>query len=169
MTDTAPPSDRHTTVHVEADPELPVVRMTRDFRATPEQLYRLHTEADLCARWVGPRGLRTTVEHWDARRGGSWRLRCAGDNPPVELVFYGSFHEVRPGLVVQTLGAEGNPDQVSLETITFTDLGGGWTRLRATSQVGSLRTRDQMMIAGAETGMDEGYQAMDRLLAEGLV
>ena len=38
---------------IEADPGLPVIRMTRDFAATPGQLLRAHTDPALFARWAG--------------------------------------------------------------------------------------------------------------------
>ena len=44
-------------VTIEADPTLPIIRMTRDFDATPAQLMRAHTDPELFARWVGPNGI----------------------------------------------------------------------------------------------------------------
>ena len=35
------------TTTIEADPNLPLVRMTRDFQATPAQLVRAHTDPEL--------------------------------------------------------------------------------------------------------------------------
>ena len=32
---------------IEADPKLPIIRMTREFAATPEQLFRAHTDPEL--------------------------------------------------------------------------------------------------------------------------
>ena len=63
---------RITTTQIEADPSIPAIRMTRDFEATPEQLYRAHTDQDLFARWVGPNGMDMQITAWDARTGGSW-------------------------------------------------------------------------------------------------
>ena len=48
-----PTSNRHQ-VSIEADPTLPILRITRDFDATPAQLMRAHTDPELFARWVGP-------------------------------------------------------------------------------------------------------------------
>ena len=42
---------------IEADPTLPIIHTTRDFRATPEQLFRAHTDPDLFAQWIGPERL----------------------------------------------------------------------------------------------------------------
>src|ERR1700724_2882768 len=116
---------------IEADPKLPVIRMARDFAATPGQLFRAHTDPALFARWVGPDAARTRIEHWDARTGGSWRYvtRLGG----TEYAFRGCFHEVRPDRIVQTFTYEGEPDEVALGTLWFKDLGNGRTRLHTQS------------------------------------
>ena len=115
---------------IEADPKLPVIRMARDFAATPEQLFRAHTDPALFARWVGPDALTTRIEHWDAQTGGSWRYVSVHDG--TEYRFRGCFHEVRPDRIVQTFTFEGDPDGVALETLSFESLGDGHTRLRFT-------------------------------------
>ena len=50
-----------TTAKIEADPTVPIIRITRDFQATPERLFRAHTDPELFARWVGPHGMTTTL------------------------------------------------------------------------------------------------------------
>lgn len=164
-------TDRLTTARIEADPDVPIIRITRDFEATPAQLFRTHTDPDLYARWVGPDDLSTRVEHWDARRGGSWRfvnIREA-EGETEEYAFRGCFHEVREDRIVQTFTFEGMPDAVSLETLTFEDLGDGWTRLHAQSLVDSFEAREGMLASGMETGIQQGYAKLDGLLADGAV
>lgn len=164
-----------TTATIEADPELPVVRVTRDFRATAAQLFTAHTDADLYAKWVGPHALSTRIDHWEARTGGSYRFtnlwREGSERPPEgaeeEFRFFGSFHEVRPDRIVQTFSYEGFPDAVSLETMTFEDLGDGWTRLHGHSLLPSFEAREQMLASGMEVGINEGYAALDALLDAG--
>ena len=51
-------SNRHQ-VSIEADPVLPIIRMTRDFDATAAQLMKAHTDPELFARWVGPNAMET--------------------------------------------------------------------------------------------------------------
>ena len=58
---------------IAADPKLPIIHITRDFAATPEQLFRAHTDPEIFARWIGPDRLGTRIDYWDARSGGSWR------------------------------------------------------------------------------------------------
>jgi uncharacterized protein YndB with AHSA1/START domain len=149
---------------IEADPKLPIIRMTRDFRATPEQLFRAHTDPVLFARWVGPRSVDTRIEHWDARTGGSWRFVSTRDG--VEFGFHGCFHEVRPDRIVQTFTFEGDPDGVALETLWFEDLGDGRTRMHVHSLVDSFEGRDQWLASGMETGVEEGYAKLDALVTE---
>ncbi|MFC6016357.1 SRPBCC family protein [Plantactinospora solaniradicis] len=150
---------------IEADPDLPVIRMSRDFNGTPEQLFRAHTDPALYARWVGPSGMETRVIEWDARSGGSWRFVSGRDGE--EYGFRGCFHEVRPDRIVQTFTFEGQPDDVALETLWFEDLGNGRTRLRTQSLVDSFAGRDAWLASGMEVGVNEGYAKLEEMLADG--
>ena len=40
---------------ISLDPKVPLVRITREFDATPAKVFRAHTDPDLLARWLGPR------------------------------------------------------------------------------------------------------------------
>lgn len=160
-------TDHITTATIEADPDVPLIRMTRDFRATPDQLFRAHTDPELYARWVGPDSVSTRIEHWDVRTGGSWRfVNVRGDE---EFGFHGCFHEVSPGRLVQTFTFEGQPEGVALETMWFEDLGEGWARLRSQSLVDSFEARGGMLASGMEVGIHEGYATLDGLLADGSI
>ena len=152
---------------IEADPKLPIIRMTREFAATPEQLFRAHTDPALFAQWVGPNAMDTRIEHWDARTGGSWRFVSVREGE--EYAFRGCFHEVRRDRIVQTFTYEGEPDGVALETLWFDDLGNGRTRLRTQSVVDSFEGRDAWLASGMETGVNEGYARLDRMIADGAV
>jgi uncharacterized protein YndB with AHSA1/START domain len=154
-----------TTATIEADPKLPIIRIARDFAATPEQLFRAHTDPELFVRWIGPDTLETRVEHWDARSGGAWRFVSSHDG--VEFGFHGTFHEVRPDRIVQTFTFDGEPDGVALETLSFEGLGGGRTRLHIQSLVDSFEGRDAWLSSGMETGVNQGYAKLDGLLADG--
>jgi uncharacterized protein YndB with AHSA1/START domain len=151
-------------VTVEADQTVPIVRMSRDFDATPAQLMRAHTDPELFARWVGPNGMDTRIIDWDATTGGRWRYVAARDGE--EYGFHGCFHEVSDDRIVQTFTFDGLPDQVALETLWFEALGDGRTRLHAQSLVDSFQTRDQWLASGMESGVTEGYAKLDDLVAE---
>ena len=150
---------------IEADPTLPIIRITRDFAATPAQLMRAHTDPDLFARWVGPNGMDTRITEWDARDGGAWRFVSGRDGE--DYAFRGCFHRVGDDVIVQTFTFEAEPDGVALETLRFEDLGDGRTRLHAQSLVDSFEGRDAWLRSGMEVGVNEGYAKLDQLVANG--
>jgi uncharacterized protein YndB with AHSA1/START domain len=153
---------------IEAVPDLPVIRITRDFEAPPETVYRAWAEPELVKRWMGPRSIDMDIEVWECRRGGSYRYAANREGEEVAR-FYGSFHEARPGeRIVQTFTWEGMPDGVSLETVVFTPLEGGRCRSVATSVVDSMEARDAILASGMDVGVTEGYEQLDELLEAGL-
>lgn len=168
---TAIPEEAVIKAVIEADPAVPAIRLTRDFRATPQQLFRAHTDPALFAQWVGPDGLSTTIEHWDARTGGSWRYSSRhGDGADgMTFGFHGCFHEVRTDRIVQTFTFDGSPDDVALETLTFEDLGDGRARLHAISLCDSFEARDAWLRSGMEVGVNDGYAKLEALVAQGRI
>ena len=152
---------------VEADPVVPAIRITRDFRATPAQLLRAHTDPALFARWVGPERMTTRIDHWDARTGGSYRFVSVADDG--EYAFRGCFHDIRPDRIVQTFTDEAAPDGVALQTLWFDDLGDGRTRLRTQSLVDSFEARDAALRTGMRAGLDDGYTKLERMLTDDTV
>jgi uncharacterized protein YndB with AHSA1/START domain len=155
-------ADHETTIEI--DPEVPLVRITRVFDASPEAVYRAHVDPELFVQWNGPRSIDTKIDYFDARTGGSWRYIAT--RADFEAGFYGSFHELRPNkLIVQTFTFEGVPDGVTLGRLRFEDLHDGRTRLVATSLVDSFAARDAFVASGMEGGIREGYEKLDELIA----
>ena len=147
-----------------ADPEVPLVRITREFDAPPAKVFRAHTDPDLVAQWLAPLRHEIRIDHFDCRNGGSYRYLHVSDGN--EYGFRGCFHEVHPSeLIVQTFTFEGFPDGVALERLVFEDLGDGRTRLVATSLVDSFEGRDAFLASGMEEGVREIYERLDELLA----
>jgi uncharacterized protein YndB with AHSA1/START domain len=150
---------------IAVDPDVPLVRVTREFHAPVEKVFRAHTDPDLFARWLGPRRHETKIDHFDCSTGGSYRYVMVSDGN--EFGFHGCFHEVRPSeLIVQTFTFEGQPDGVALEKLTFEDIGNGRTRLTSTSLVDSFADRDAFVASGMDEGIIEGYERLDELLAQ---
>ena len=106
-------------------------------------------------------------ETFDFRTGGSFRLGHTVGNEVFWL--RGCFHDVRDGeLIVQTFSFEGEPDAVSLERITFEDLGDGRSRLTTSSLIDSFEARDAMVAGHMDQGgVGDGYERLDQLLAAG--
>jgi uncharacterized protein YndB with AHSA1/START domain len=144
--------------------DLPLVRITREFDAPPEKVYRAHIDPELLAQWFAPRDHEMKIDYYDCRTGGAYRYVHITDGN--ELGFRGCFHEVRPcELIVQTFTFEGLPDGVALERLVFEDLGDGRTRLTATSLVDSFEGRDAFVASGMEDGIRQCYERLDELLA----
>jgi uncharacterized protein YndB with AHSA1/START domain len=147
------------------DPNVPLVRIVREFDAPPAKVFLAHTDPELVVQWNGPNGTAMRIDHWDCRNGGSYRYLHVIDGE--EYGFRGCFHEVRPNeLIVQTFTFEGMPDGVALEKLVLEDIGNGRTILTATSLVDSFADRDAFVASGMEHGVREGYERLDTVLSE---
>jgi uncharacterized protein YndB with AHSA1/START domain len=143
---------------------VPWIDFTREFDAPVEAVFNAHRDPELVRQWLGPRGYEMQVERWDFTSGGGYRYTHRDANG--EYGFYGSFHEVRENeRIVQTFTFDGWPDGVSLETLTFIDLGDGRTRLEGLSVFDSMAARDGMLSSGMDTGVIQAYEQLDELLA----
>jgi uncharacterized protein YndB with AHSA1/START domain len=149
---------------ITADPNVPLVRIVREFDAPAAKVFRAHTEPELVAQWLGPRGVEIRLDSYDCRTGGSYRYVHVHEG--ADYGFRGCFHEVRPPeLIVQTFTFEDVPDGVALERLIFEDLDGGRCRLTATSLVDSFEGRDAFLSTGMSDGLREVYERLDELLA----
>jgi len=165
MTSTTSTSTGRRETTIEVVPDLPLLRMEREFDAPPELVYRAHVDPALVAQWLGPTSIECRIEKWDMRTGGEYRYTALQDGQEVAH-FYGAVHRVWENRkIVQTFGFEEMPEAVSLDTLELHDLGNGRTRLESLSVVYSIEDRDAMVASGMETGVVEGYAALDRLLA----
>jgi uncharacterized protein YndB with AHSA1/START domain len=155
-----------TQTQIEADANVPTIRIVRDFDAPPDKVFRAWIDPELVAKWLGPKSTEMRIDQWKARTGGNYRYAAIRDGVEI-ATFYGSFHEVRPNeRLVQTFTWEGMPDGVSLDTMIFEDLGDGRTRTVGLSVVDSFEVRDGIMASGMDVGVYEGYEKLDALLAE---
>lgn len=155
-----------TTINVEAGRQD--LFITREFDAPRDLVFRAHTDPNLLPQWMGPRRLAMRLETFDPRGGGRWRF-ISKDTDGSEYGFHGVFHEVTaPERIIQTFEFEGLPEtgHVMLETLRLEALPGNRTRLVAQSVFQSSADRDGMVQSGMETGVNEGYERLDELLAE---
>jgi uncharacterized protein YndB with AHSA1/START domain len=152
-------------LHIETPEGTPFIDWEREFDAPVEAVFRAHQDPELVKQWMGPREYETEMEVYEFKTGGRWRFLQRND-AGEEYAFNGVFHVVRDNeFAIQTFEFEGFPDVVSIETLTFEDLDDGRTRLRGHSTYPSLESRDGMVSSGMETGMGEGYERLDDLLA----
>ena len=145
--------------------DLPYIDYEREFEFPVAEVFRAHKDPELVAQWLGPRRLKMEIDHYDFRTGGSYRYLHTGPDG-VAYEFKGIFHTVRENeFAIQTFEFGGYPDVVSLEYMTFEDLGNGRTRLKGHSVYPSQEARDGMAQSGMEGGMTEGYERLDELLS----
>lgn len=151
---------------ITAEPGKQELFITREFDAPRELVYRAHTEPEIFAQWLGPNDLSVEFEVFEPVSGGRWRFLNVGRDGE-EYAFHGTFHEVSPTRIIQTFEFEGLPESghVSLETLTLEDLGNGRTKLTTHAVYQSVADRDGMVEAGMESGVTEGYDKLDEMLA----
>jgi uncharacterized protein YndB with AHSA1/START domain len=135
------------------------IRAERIFNAPRDRVWAALTDPKLLAQWWG-RGRELTIEKYEPKRGGRWRFVSEGHG------FEGRFREVTPKeRVVQTFEWDGMPGHVIVETLTLEDLGDGRTKLVNISLFHTTEERDGMLHSGMEMGMNDSYEALDRVLA----
>ena len=155
-------------LHLSVPAGLPFIDYDREFDHPVAEVFRAHADPDLITRWLGPRGTNVSVEHYDFRTGGSYRYHHTGPDGH-SYAFSGIFHTVRENEVaIQTFEFAGYPDVVSIESMTFTDLGDGRCRLTGHSVYPSVEARDGMAMSGMEEGLGDGYDRLEELLTEGV-
>lgn len=152
-------------VTITAPEGLPFIDIEREFNAPVAAVFRAHSEPDLIKQWLGPNGYEMDIDHYDFTSGGGYRY--VHRNPEgQEFAFNGVFHVVRENdFAIQTFEFEGFPDLVSIESLTFEDLGNGRTRLRAHAVYPTLEARDGMVASNMEVGVVEGYERLDKVAA----
>jgi uncharacterized protein YndB with AHSA1/START domain len=153
-------------LRIVAERGIPLIETAREFDAPREVLFRAHTEPNLLERWFGPRRLTTVVECLENRDGGRWRF-VQRDAEGHEYAFHGVMHGT-PSLdrIVRTFEFEGAPGHVSLEALTFQDLGNGRTLLRTVTAFQSVEARDGMIASGMESGVSDSMERLEELVAE---
>ena len=150
---------------VEAPAGIPFIDWEREFDAPVEAVFRAHKDPDLIKQWLGPRRYEMDIDSYDFRTGGRYRYLHRADGE--EYAFNGVFHVVRENeFAIQTFEFEGFPDVVSIESMTFEALDDGRSRVRGHSTYPSMEARDGMVSSGMESGMSEGYERLDEVLAK---
>ncbi|HII40453.1 MAG TPA: SRPBCC family protein [Thermoplasmata archaeon] len=143
------------------------ILISRVFDAPPERVFRAHVDPKALADWWGPREYVNTVDRWEPRKGGAWRIvQRAPDS--TEHPFRGVFQEVVPSKrLTWTFEYERLPGHVLTETMTFEPEPGGRTKLTVHAVFPSQEDRNGMLASGMEWGMREGYERLDDLLDRG--
>ena len=102
------------------DPDVPLVRITREFDAPRDVVFKAMIDPALISRWWGPRGHTTRVDKMEVRPGGAWRY-ISGTSAADETAFRGEYREIKaPERIVQTFEWEPMAGHISVDTATLT-------------------------------------------------
>lgn len=149
---------------IDAPAGVPFIDMSREFDAPRDLVFKAYTDPELIAQWLGPRKYKMTIDKYDVRDGGQWRY-IHTDDDGKDWGFHGVFHgPPSPDGMVQTFEFEGWPGNVSLESLILEERDGK-TIARTHSVYQTVEARDAMVESGMDTGVNEGYERLDELLA----
>ena len=155
--------------------DLPIYVLERTFDAPRELVWRTWTDPELLPRWYGP-GAETIVHRLELKPGGLWlgemrwdgksnyqRVEYTEVTPPERLVWLHSSSDADWNIISNPM----MPDwpRVLLTTVTFEE-GGGRTAMRLTWAPHEASAAEIACFAGALAGLDKGWGAGMKLLAE---
>ena len=152
-----------------AQPGMLDVYIIREFDAPRERVFKAHEDPELIRQWLGPKDRVMRIDHYNSTSGGSYRYTIEDKDGREIAAFNGAIHEVTaPERIIQTFEFEGLPERghVTLDCMTFEALPGSRTRVTTHSMCRFQSDRDAMMASGMETGVNEGYEKLDILLAK---
>ncbi len=138
------------------------ILITREFGAPKHLVYKAWTTPELVKRWWGANLGETTTAEIDLRVGGRWRYVMVTPDG-FEVAFHGEYREVTPNeRIVSTEVYEGMSEGESLNTATFTEVGGR-TTLTILVQHQSQEHRDAHINSGMESGMQKSMDALEQI------
>jgi uncharacterized protein YndB with AHSA1/START domain len=141
------------------------VVVTRHFQASPEKVYRAHTEPELLKKWLlGPEGWTMPVCVNDARPGGKIRYEWS-DGKGGGFHLTGEFISLEPFSRIVHVERMHLPDPTPdnhVETRFEPDGQGTLMTMRMT--LPDAATREAMLATGMEHGMEESYERMEKVL-----
>jgi uncharacterized protein YndB with AHSA1/START domain len=140
------------------------IHIERIFNAPRDRVWRAISDPTLVAQWWG-RGNKVVMEKFEFEKGGHWRVVEHSDQGTHG--FEGRYREITPKeRIVQTFEWDGMPGYVCIETLNLVDLGDGRTKIVNDTLFHTTEERDGMLNSGMEGGLNESYEALDRVLAQ---
>jgi uncharacterized protein YndB with AHSA1/START domain len=140
------------------------VVVTRRFAASPEAVYRAHTEPVLIQKWLlGPEGWTMPVCVVDLRPGGQFRYEWAHPEKPGFHIT-GEYIELSPGSRIVHVERMFLPFQTPdnhVETLFEPD--GNGTLMIMRMLLPNAEARKSMLSTGMESGMEASYVRLDQL------
>ncbi|HTB69107.1 MAG TPA: SRPBCC domain-containing protein [Steroidobacteraceae bacterium] len=141
------------------------VVVTRRFAASPEAVFRAHTEPKLIQKWMlGPDGWTMPVCVCDARPGGKFRYEWA-DGKGRGFAITGEFVELVPFSRIVHVERMHLPDPTPdnhIETRFDGEYASTLMTMRMT--LPDAATRAKMLATGIERGMEESFRRLESMI-----
>lgn len=136
----------------------------RRFKATPEFIYRAHTEPKLIQQWMlGPDGWTMPVCISEARPGGKIRYEWT-DGKGGGFHLTGEYLELEPFARIVHVERMHLPDATPDNRVeTRFDREGAETLMTMVMTLPDAKTRAAMLESGMEHGMEAGYVRLERM------
>jgi uncharacterized protein YndB with AHSA1/START domain len=161
-----------TVTAVDKDLDQLTMRMTAEFAATPERVWRLWADARQLERWWGPPTWPATFTSHELTPGSHSAYHMTGPNgdeahgwweivavePPQSLAFRDGFANV---------DGTPNPEMPVTEArVTIVPIGEGKTRMTMSSRFPSREAMQQVLDMGMEAGLRQAMNQIDAILIE---
>jgi uncharacterized protein YndB with AHSA1/START domain len=154
------------TLKTEGDTHLVI---TRGFAASPEAVYRAHTDPKIVQKWLlGPDGWTMPVCILEAKPGGKFRYEWKHETKPRGFYIAGEFVELTPHSkivhVERMFLPEPTPEN-HVETRFEPDGPGTLMTIRMT--LPDEATRSAMLSSGMDKGMEDSYVRLEKMISAG--
>lgn len=141
-------------------------QVSRIFRAPPERVFRLFTEAATLPYVFAPDPSTVTIERLEFRKGGKYSIRVQMEDGSF-VRFRGEYREIDPPRrVVNTFEVDVLPGAVAVETDDF-DPVGDYTRVTVRWRYNRPEDRDKMAGPEMERAVTAMWENVDALLERG--
>jgi uncharacterized protein YndB with AHSA1/START domain len=139
--------------------------ISRTFAAPAALVYEAMTNPEHIRRWWGAGHGEVTTCEVDLRVGGRWHFAQTGPDGQ-EVSFSGEYRELDPpGHLVHTEVFDNIQSPPSLVESTLTEQDGK-TTLHAVITYDSPETVDMVLASGMEVGLNDSYDALERIVQE---
>ena len=138
--------------------------ITRRFAASPEAVFRAHTEPKLIQQWMlGPAGWSMPVCICDARPGGKFRYEWTNEGGN-SFAITGEFKALEPFRRIVHVERMHLPDATPDNNVeTRFEPDGRATLMTMRMTLADAATRDAMLATGMERGMEASYARLETI------
>jgi uncharacterized protein YndB with AHSA1/START domain len=96
------------------------VRLHRVLKAPPERIYRAFLTAGALCKWLPPNGFYATIDHMEARVGGTFKMSFTNFSNGETHAFGGEYLELVPNSLIRYTDKFDHPDMPNVLQVTIT-------------------------------------------------